>query len=310
MNLPRHPAPLQLLQVFAHGQPCGWLGKNPTGFWFHYHHNGPQQHWVSLLMPPTHNFYQQRKLFQVFAQHLPSLARQQATQQHYPGIELGPLDFLCLFNDHHLGPLRVVNPDNPVVRPLATTQPSALSTLHFDALIQQQPQCHMPLSKQHPSLLLGTQARKPFADTLIYSTSSWPLLQGLQTIKAQVDPNNRLRALRWANQSICAAHLVHSLRPDLDFYQQGLLGFEHASSLLNVSHADYQQLLASPRCMPVLTELARTYCKNFALEIALLQALETPLRDGQLAPFLVYSPTNRNENTTIPTIFGLEYLLI
>jgi len=94
---------IQTLQVFNGGKPCGWLGQTPSGFWFHYASNNPQQHWVSLLMPPRINFYQQSDLFPVFAQHLGASASSEAEA----------LSQLLQLNGQQLGSLSFANPEQP-----------------------------------------------------------------------------------------------------------------------------------------------------------------------------------------------------
>eukprot|EP01034_Spumella_vulgaris_P012182 gene12182-15511_t len=71
--------------------------------------NTPQQHWVSLLMPPRTNFYQQAELFPVFAQHIDFIEN--------------PLSHLHQLNGQPLGSLSFANPDNPVVTPPLRSPP-------------------------------------------------------------------------------------------------------------------------------------------------------------------------------------------
>ncbi|MCR2745201.1 hypothetical protein [Limnobacter parvus] len=310
LNLPRHHAPLQILQVFNNGQPSGWLGKSMDGFWFHYGNNNPYQNWVSVLMPPCINFYQQTELFQVFAQHLPSKSQQETTQQQYPEIELGALDFLYLFDESHLGSISFANPDNPVVRPLNMVAPAALANVHFNDLLKQHVQCSMPGATNNAAILISTHPRQRFADTLVYAKNAWATVQLLKNFKEELDPSNRLHALRWATNSKPMAQLTYCQRPDLDLYQQRLLGLEHVSSLLNMSSSAFQHFILGNRLIPVLQEIARTYCKNFSLETKVISALSPLLRTGKITPFLVYATNQNNLKTTLPTVFGLEYLLV
>lgn len=270
---------IELLQVFNSGKPCGWLGQTPTGFWFHYSSNSPQQNWVSLLMPPSTNFYQQAELFPVFAQHLPS-----------KGTELPSLEYLHQHNGKHLGALSFANPDNPVVKAPLRFTPEELQ----------------PSPGQR--MLVSAQPRKPFADTLVYHPSIWPLVQTLHALKTQADPNNRLHALRWTLQAQHSDHLVWHPRPDMDIYQQHMLGLEQIHCVLNLSAAQYAALSTNTnRHFQVLQEVVRTYCKNFAAEIQLLEHLLPLLRSGQITAHIAYQAGRQN---TKPLILGMQYLLI
>lgn len=259
---------MQTLQVFNGGKPCGWLGQAPNGFWFHYSSNNPQQQWVSLLMPPTINFYHQAELFPVFAQHAQGLTE------------------LVQLNGQQLGSLSFANPDNPVVRPMLRTPP--------------------PLAPGQ-RVLIAVQARKPFADTLVYHASAWPFIQTLQHIKKKADPNNRLRALNWAVQAQLTGQGVQLPRPDMDPYQQQLYGFEAVHAVLNVSHQSYLALATQTRKFEhVLREVARTYCKYATAEIELLQHLLPFIAQGQLQASLVYE--QQAAQTPHRFVLGLEYL--
>jgi len=271
---------IQLLQVFNSGKPCGWLGQTPTSFWFHYSSNSPQQNWVSLLMPPSTSFYQQAELFPVFSQHLPS-----------EGTELPPLEYLHQHNGNHLGALSFANPDNPVVQPPLRFTPEELQ----------------PRPGQR--MLLSAQPRKPFADTLAYHRSIWPLVQTLQALKTQADPNNRLHALRWTHQARQTSQLVWHPRPDMDSYQQHMLGFEQIHCVLNLSLAQYTALSTNTnRHFQVLQEVVRTYCKNFAAEIQLLEHVLPLLQGGQITAHIAYQPARTIANQPRPSVMGLEYL--
>lgn len=280
-------SPIQTLQVFNSGKPCGWLGQNKHGYWFHYASNNPQQYWVSLLMPPTTNFYQQTELFPVFAQHLPNT-----------GTELQPLEYLHQHNSNHLGALSFANPDNPVVTPPLRIPPklapgqSVLIAKHSSA--------------QYGGKYSGN-IRKPFADTVVHHASCWPLVQTLQQLKKQADPNNRLHALRWALQAEFTGEFVQHPRPDMDTYQQQLYRFEAVHSVLNLGQQQFSMLANSGgKFVQVLHEVARTYCKNFAAEIELLQHLLPFIAQGHLQAHLVYQQQTSSKPT--PTVLGLEYL--
>lgn len=269
---------IQTLQVFNGGKPCGWLGQTATGFWFHYASNTPQQHWVSLLMPPSTNFFQQAELFPVFAQHLGTPANSEADT----------LSQLLQLNGQQLGSLSFVNPDNPVVIPPLRTPP--------------------PLEPGQRVLIANpsiTQARKPFADTLVHHTSAWPLVQTLQQLKKQADPSNRLHALRWTLYAQHTGQWVQHPRPDLAPYQQHLYGFEAAHAVLNLNPQQFNALaVTNNKFEQVLHEVARTYCKNFSAEIELLQLLLPYIQQGRLSAFLVYEQHPNGK----PTVIGVEYL--
>jgi hypothetical protein len=269
-----------MLQVFNSGKPCGWLGQTPAGFWFHYISNNPQQNWVSLLMPPSTNFYQQAELFPVFAQHLPS-----------KGTDLPPLEYLHQHNGEHLGALSFANPDNPVVKPPLRFVPEELQ----------------PSPGQR--MLVSAQPRKPFADTLVYHRSIWPLVQTLHALKTQADPNNRLHALRWTLQAQLSDNLVWHPRPDMDSYQQHMLGLEQVHFVLNLSIEQYAALNTNPnRHFQVLQEVVRTYCKNFAAEIQLLEHLLPLLRSGQITAHITYVAGKDTGQNAKPTVQGMQYL--
>lgn len=264
------PSEILLLQVFNSGKPCGWLGQSRQGYWFHYASNNPQQYWVSLLMPPNQNFYQQAELFPVFAQYGNTLV--ELHQRN--GTQLGTLSF--------------ANPDNPVVKqPLRTPPPL-------------QPGQSALIAKQH-----GSQLRRNFADTMVHPESAWPLVQQLQVIKQQADPNNRLQALRWALQAQLVDGYVQHPRPDMDAYQQTLYGFESVASVLNLDQQQLKLLAENTqKFTQVLHEVARTYCKNFAADIELLKLLIPLLAKGTVQAHLVYDQQAKQK----PVVLGVEYL--
>jgi hypothetical protein len=257
---------LQTLQVFNGGKPCGWLGQAPAGYWFHYSSNNAQQSWVSLLMPPTQNFYHHTELFPVFAQHAETLAG------------------LAQLNGQQLGSLSFANPDNPVVVPPLQTPP-ALNPGQF-ALV---------------SNPMRTATRRPFADTMVQHASCWPLVQTLQQLKKQADPNNRLQALRWAMQAEFTGDWVQHPRPDMDTYQQQLYGFEALFALLPGMDTKNETKLAR-----VAQEVARTYSKNFVSENRLLQLALPFITNGQLQAHLVYQ--QRPARSQQPLVLGFEYI--
>ncbi len=274
------PQQIQTLQVFNGGKPCGWLGQTATGFWFHYASNNPKQHWVSLLMPPRINFYQQAELFPVFAQHLGAPA----------GSEADALSQLHQLNGQQLGSLSFANPDNPVVTPPPRTPPWLAAGQR--ALIA------------NPNT---SAVRRPFADTMVHHPSCWPLIQTLQQLKKQADPNNRLHGLRWAYQAQLLDQWVEHPRPDLAPYQQHLYGFEAVHAVLKQNQQQFKILAEnSNRLAQVLHEVARTYCKNFSAEIELLQKLLPFIARGQLQASLVYQ--QQAAHTSHPIVLGLEYL--
>lgn len=274
------PQQIQTLQVFNGGKPCGWLGQTATGFWFHYASNNPKQHWVSLLMPPRINFYQQAELFPVFAQHLGAPA----------GSEADVLNQLHQLNGQQLGSLSFANPDNPVVTPPLRTPPQLVAGQR--ALIA------------NPNT---STVRRPFADTMVHHPSCWPLIQTLQQLKKQADPNNRLHGLRWAYQAQLLDQWVEHPRPDLAPYQQQLYGFEAVHAVLKQNQQQFKILAEnSNRLAQVLHEVARTYCKNFSAEIELLQKLLPFIARGQLQASLVYQ--QQAAHTSHPIVLGLEYL--
>jgi hypothetical protein len=269
---------IQTLQVFNGGKPCGWLGHMPTGFWFHYASNTPQQHWVSLLMPPRTNFYQQAELFPVFAQHLGAPACSYADA----------LSQLIQLNGQQLGSLSLANPDNPVVTPPLRTPPRLAAGQR--ALIA------------NPNTPL---VRRPFADTLVHHTSTWPWVQTLQQLKKQGDPNNRLQALRWALQAQHNGEWVQHPRPDLAPYQQHLYGLEAVHAVLNLNLQQFNALAENGnKFVQVLHEVARTYCKNFSAEIELLQHLLPYIQQGHLSAYLVYEQHPNSK----PAVLGFDYL--
>lgn len=271
------PAPIHLLQVFNGGKPCGWLGQTPAGFWFHYSSNSSQQNWVSLLMPPSTNFYQQEELFPVFAQHANRLIQLHQGQQD-GRVQLGALSF--------------ANPDNPVVTPPLRTPP--------------------PLSPGQSALIVNprsSQVRRPFPDTMVHHRSCWSLIQTLQDLKKRVDPNNRLQALRWAQQAQQVGEWIQHPRPDMASYHPHLHGFEAAQAVLNLGQQQFETLTKTTnKFVQVLQELARTYCKNSSAEIALLELLLPQILQQQLSVYLVYDQASEFADKNRPNILGLEYL--
>lgn len=261
---------IKLLQVFNRGKPCGWLGRSKQGFWFHYSSNSLSQPWVSLLMPPSQNFYQHVELFPVFAQYGESL------------------DELHRRNGTQLGTLSFANPDNPVVKQALRTPP--------------------PLLPGQSALIINsqlTQMRRSFADTLVHPETTWPLVQQLQAIKSQADPNNRLHALRWSLHAQPSNGYVHHTRPDMDAYQQQLYGFESVGAVLNLDQWQLRQLEGNTvKYGQVLHEIARTFCKNFSAEIELLNLLLPLLKARSIEVHLVYDQHTGDK----PTVLGLDYL--
>lgn len=221
-------------------------------------------------MPPSQNFYQQAELFAVFAQYGDSLAE----LHQRTGSQLGALSF--------------ANPDSPVVKTPLRTPP--------------------PLMPGQSALVVnpqGTPFRRALADTLVHPESTWPLVQQLHAIKCQADPNNRLQALRWTLQAQCSNGYVQHPRPDLDAYQQNLHGFESVASVLNAGPRQLQLLTENTaRFEYVMHEVARTYCKNFAAEIELLNLLLPLLAKGKVQAHLLYNQQASGK----PTVLGLEYL--
>lgn len=233
-------------------------------------------------MPPTTNFYQQETLFQVFAQHLPS-----------NGDKLSALDYLREYNGKHLGALSFADPDNPVVK-----APQWLAR-------EDLPLLNLPSLQVGERILLSTQIRKPFADTVAYHQSAWPTVQALQQIKQKADPQNRLQALRWALQAEHSEQLVWHPRPDVDFYRQQLLGFEHVHSALNLTTSQYANLARhDDKFFQIHQEVVRTYCKNTASEIQLLKHMLPLLQTGQASAHLVYA-----EGKLQPQVLGVQYML-
>lgn len=273
---------IQTLQVFNGGKPCGWLGQTATGFWFHYASNNPKQHWVSLLMPPRINFYQQAELFPVFAQHLGAPA----------GSEADALSQLHQLNGQQLGSLSFANPDNPMVTPPPRTPPWLVAGQR--ALIA------------NPNT---STVRRPFADTMVHHPSCWPLIQTLQQLKKQADPSNRLHALRWTLYAQHTGQWVQHPRPDLAPYQQHLYGFEAVHAVLNLNPQQFNALAeTNNKFEQVLHEVARTYCKNFSADIELLQLLLPYIRQGCLGAHLVYEQSGAQAKSQKPEVLGLEYL--
>lgn len=232
-------------------------------------------------MPPSQNFYQQAELFPVFAQHA------------------NTLEGLAQLNGQQLGALSFANPDKPVVTPpLRTPPPLAPGQSVLVA---------KPNVDQHSGNL-----RKPFADTMVHHTSCWPLVQTLQQLKKQADPNNRLRALRWALKAENTGEYVQHPRPDMDSYQQQLYGFEAVRSVLNIGQPQFSTLAQeSPstensKFEKIMFEVARTYCKNFAAEIELMQHLLPFITQGQIKAHLVYQ--QQAGKILTPTVLGLEYI--
>lgn len=228
-------------------------------------------------MPPSQNFYQQAELFPVFAQHA------------------NTLEGLAQLNGQQLGALSFANPDNPVVTPPLRTPPPLA------------PGRSVLLAKHSGSM------RKPFADIVVHHPSCWPLVQTLQQLKKQADPNNRLQALRWALQAEHTGEYVQHPRPDMDSYQQQLYGFEAVQSVLNLGQPQFSTLAQeSPstensKFEKIMFEVARTYCKNFVAEIELMQHLLPFIAQGQIKAHLVYQ--QQAGNKPMPMVMGLEYML-
>jgi len=90
---------------------------------------------------------------------------------------------------------------------------------------------------------------------------------------------------------------------------QLFLGFEAVHSVLNLNQSEYANLaLNKARFHQVLQELVRTYCKTFAMESELMQALLPMLVNGQINASLVYQTPKPGEPTHRPTVLGVEYL--
>ena len=213
-------------------------------------------------MPPSQNFYQQAELFPVFAQHLPGDTNSETTS-------VSPLAFLHQFNGRQPGALSFANPDNPVVKQPLRTPPALLPG---------------------QSALIAQQTRRNILDTLVHHESVWPTVQALLAIKKKTDPHNRLPALRWALEAEHINGFVWHPRPDMDTYQQQLFGFEPLSSVLNLNRQQFKALTEHPDKLPlVLAEVARTYCKNAASEISLIQQLLPLLLTGNIEAYLVCS---------------------
>lgn len=139
--------------------------------------------------------------------------------------------------------------------------------------------------------------------------SCWPLIQSLQQLKKQADPNNRLHALRWAQLAQHTGEWVQHPRPDLAPYQQHLYGFEAVHAVLNLSPQRFNTLLENGnRLEQVLHEVARTYCRNFSAEIELLQHLLPYIQQGHLSAHLVYEQATAQAKPQQPKVLGLEYL--
>lgn len=238
-------------------------------------------------MPPSQNFYQKAELFPVFAQHANTLE------------DLAQLNGQQLNSQQLLGLLSFANPDNPVVTPPLRIPPKLAPGQ--SVLIAK------PSTSQY-----GNNTRKLFADTVVHQASCWPLVQTLQQIKKQADPNNRLQALRWALQAEHTGEFVLYPRPDMDTYQQQLYGFETIHSVLNLDPQRFGALAHDSlaknhsKFVQLLHEVARTYCKNFAAEIDLLQHLLPFIVRGQINTHLVYK--QHTSSKPMPTVLGLEYL--
>lgn len=233
-------------------------------------------------MPPSTNFYIQERLFEIFAQHIPSNSS-----------TLSPLDYLHQHNGKHLGALSFANPDNPMVK--APQRIPSKNMRHIS----------LPNLQAGEHVLVSTQTSKPFADTMVYHQSKLPLAQALQGIKNQADPQNRLQALRWAQQIEHSEQLLWHPRPDVDFYRQQLLGCEHIRSLLNLSSDQYAALTQhGNKFSQIHQEVIRTYCKNTAVEIQMLEHMLPLLLSGQISAHLIYGEGKRQ-----PTVLGMQYLL-
>lgn len=266
---------IQALQVFNGGKPCGWLGQTPKGYWFHYSSNNRQQHWVSLLMPPSQNFYHQAELFPVFAQYADTLTT------------------LAQLNGQQLGSLSFANPDNPMVTPPLRTPPKLIPGQ--SALI----------------IKPKNTTRKPFADTVAHHANNWPIIQTLQRIKKQADPNNRLHALRWALEAELSDEYLLYPRPDMDSYRQKLYGFEALHCVLNLNPLQFNALTNKPvKFVQILHEVVRTYCKSFSAEIELLQHILPFIDKGLVQAYLVYQQqASTNGPGRTPAILGVDYLV-
>lgn len=307
--LPSRHRPLQVLQVFNGGRPCGWLGCSDQGYWFHYGSNTSSQAWVGLLMPPSANFYQASTLFPAFAQHLPEQKLQEQVQQLYADVQLGMLDYLYLFNMTHLGPVSYANPDNPVVLQnpyvdlTAITQESfehsAIQALPLSAGQAVDATCH----------LVRITPRASLSDTLLFPSIEKSTINALLEAKKKADPQNRLTGLRWLPNTTVSSQFCWFPRPDLIPYDQRLLGIEKISSILNMTDQEYAHLLECEGLyVSVIEEAIRTFCRHSAAEISLFRQLVPLLSSKGIQVFVVYQQAKPSAALQRPSIVGLEFL--
>ena len=307
---PRLSGPVALLQVFNRGQPCGWLGQHAGGFWFHYNSASAQQPWLSLLMPPSQNFYQSNTLFGVFAQHLPTPQGVAWLQQFYPHVHLGPLELLALAGANTLGSLSFANPDAPLVQPRIVLNTAQLQVLpaHPEVVLG------VPLLRQfeptrHTNHLASSTARYNNPDLWVFS-SAWLNETNTELVKIakETDPNGLLRGLQWVEQVQAGEHWAWCPRPEYDTFRQHRLGLDSFASVLNLSSNAFAELMQHPkRFRLVAHEVIRTYCKNSALEIKRFDALAHLLQAGHIQAHLVYEQAGVNSTTNKPQVLGVEY---
>ena len=307
--LPNQHRPIQVLQVFYAGRPCGWLGLSDQGYWFHYSSNTVNQAWVCLLMPPSTNFYLAPTLFPAFAQHLPGPAMQQQVQELYCDVQLGELDYLYLFNTSHLGPVSYANPDNPVV----VRNPY----INLEVLDQEFFGNHdleaLPLSSgattYSTGCLIRTTPRDGPPDTLLLQTTALPTIHALIEAKKKADPLDRLPGLRWISGITISTHYYWFSRPDKALWDQKILGMEKMTSVLNLSELEYDALLSHKgQYVSVIEEVIRTFCPNSAAEIMLFKQLVNLLTNRAIQAFVIYQQAKPLVMPQRPKIVGLEYL--
>lgn len=311
---PRLSGPVEVLQVFNRGQACGWLGKvedkDQQGFWFHYNSVSANQPWLSLLMPPSKNFYQSSTLFEVFAQHLPTPLGVASLQQYYPHVQLGPLELLSLAGTNTLGSLSFANPDAPLVQPRMSLNSSQLQHLpaHPESVLGA-PLLRLFGRPPRITYLVGSTTRFNNPDLWVFPTLNWQrtgcaLLDAAQSS----DPNGLLRGLQWVEQVQAGEYWAWCPRPEYDTYRQHRLGLDSFASVLNLSSTAFAELMQHlKRFRLVAREVIRTYCRNSALEIKRFDALAHLLQAGNIQAHLVYEQAGANSATNKPQVLGVEY---
>jgi hypothetical protein len=307
---PRLSGPVALLQVFNRGQPCGWLGQHQQGFWFHYNSASAQQPWLSLLMPPSQNFYQSATLFEVFAQHLPTPQGTAWLQQFYPQVHLGALELLALAGANTLGSLSFANPDAPLVQPRVVLNTAQLLALPAqpDTVLGAPVLRHFEPT-QHANYLASGTARYNNPDLWVFSTPQTKAIQiELAHIAKETDPNGLLRGLQWVEQVQAGEHWAWCPRPEFDAFRQHRLGLDSFASVLNLSSTAFVELMQQPkRFRLVACEVIRTYCRNTALEIERFEALIHLLQAGHIQAHLVYEQPALHSPANKPQVLGVEY---